>query len=78
MKIYALLLYCSVCLASEKEVHITNNNNITLTNTQAPRHVVRPGEKHPAVEEAHERARREQEERDALTCCCFIRIKKRL
>ena len=82
MKTYILLLCSFACMAMEdgamhngKPVYMTNN--ITLTNTQPPR-IIRPGPKHQSVIQAHERTRLEQEERDAMTCCCFFKIKKRI
>jgi hypothetical protein len=82
MKIHILLLFPIACIAMEdvavhngKQVCVTNN--ITLSNTQSTR-PVRPGQKHPSVIEAHERLKRIQEEQDAVTCCCFFKIKKRI
>jgi hypothetical protein len=90
MKICIPLLYSFACIAMEdidihngKPVTVTNNINVTQTqNRRGGRWQGGAPEKHPSVAEAHEKSRlqaiREQDDRDAVTCCCFFKIKKRI
>ncbi len=84
MKIYVLLLTGSLCCASE-DIAVHNgknnpaiNNVVTLNVNTKSIHQARPGEKHPSVIKAHEALRRQQAEDDAVTCCCFIKLKKKI
>lgn len=81
MKIYALLLLPIACIGGEKKISVTNNIHVSQNAIPEPPPPPRSPKwqgsfptPHPDVERLH----REQEEQDAVTCCCFFKIKKRI
>ena len=81
MKIYVLLLMPALCITSEKPITMTTN--VTVSQNAIPEPPLPPRspkwqgsfpKPHPDVERLH----REQDEQDAVTCCCFFKIKKKI
>jgi hypothetical protein len=78
MKMYVLLFYCASCWAGEKHVSIQTTINVA-DNSQAQQTIPLKGAlvKNNSQEERL-RSIKEDDDRDAVTCCCFIKLRKRL
>jgi len=78
MKIYTLLLYCASCLAGEK--HVTISNTISVEdNSQATQ--TTPLKAALLKKNSRERQPeivRQDNDKDEVTCCCFIKLRKRI
>jgi hypothetical protein len=74
MKMFLLLLCCVSCVAAEK--HVTVTNNVTVTDHAVIKAAVT---KKNARESQPEIVRKDQDtDKDEVTCCCFIKIRKRI
>jgi len=79
MKIFLLLFLCASCYAGEKHVSIANNITVT-DNSQAQQ--MTPLVKGAVVKNSTKVGKPEtipeESDKDEVTCCCFIKLRKRL
>lgn len=89
MKTYVLLFLSAFITASDNSdsAHHGSHHNTNVSNTvNITQHRQNRGgrwqggypEKHPSIIDAHKEQERQQAEQDAVTCCCFFKIKKKI